>query len=155
MYYSCQVREAQPFPALLSARQRCDLHGQIADILLIPHNHLLYLNGGSHAVVEGTSVVVAGGDNTTSLGFASQIPGSIADDLRLRLALLQHTFAEAAHGHHTDLILEYTGGRLDLQLALGCIHGRTSSGAHRGDDTGLPGQDASPQASHGVETRRP
>ena len=44
---------------------------------------------------------------------------------------------------------------MNLQLTLGGIHGRTGSGAHGGDDTGLPCKDACPQTSHGIEARRP
>lgn len=44
---------------------------------------------------------------------------------------------------------------MNLQLTLGGIHGRAGGGAHGGDHTGLSCQNACPQASHGIEARRP
>ena len=139
---------------LTAAGERGDLNSQRLYILLFPD--VEGASGEVHAGILMIGVRVRGvpGNNRTFPGFAGQVSAGVADDLRLRLALLQDALAETAHGHHADLILEHTRGRMNLQLTLGGIHGRTGSGTHRGDDTGLTGQNACPQTSHGIEASR-
>ena len=95
---------------LTAAGERGDLNSQRLHILLI--SDVEGTSGEVHAGILMIGVRVCGvpGNNCALPGFASQVAAGIADDLRLRLALLQDALAETAHGHHADLVLKHLGG---------------------------------------------
>ena len=95
---------------LTAAGKRGDFNSQRLHILLI--SDVEGAAGEVHAGVLMIVVWVRGvpGNNRAFSGFAGQEAAGVADDLRLRLALLQDTLAETAHGHHADLVLKHPGG---------------------------------------------
>ena len=95
---------------LTAAGERGDFNGQRLHILLI--SDVEGAAGEVHAGVLMIGVRVRGvpGNNRALSGFAGQEAAGVADDLRLRLALLQDALAETAHGHHADFVLKHPGG---------------------------------------------
>ena len=140
---------------LPSAGQRGDLHGKRLHILVI--SDVEGIPGEVHAalLIVGLPIVCIAVCDSTFFCFLSQEAAGVSDDTSLVSALVQDTFAKAAHGHRTDVVAEHAGGTVNLQRSLCGIDCDLRSGTHRGDDTRLPGEDAGAQACHRVHTDRP
>lgn len=145
-------RHPQTFTSLLTLGQRGDFGSQRVDILLVPDGEGVPRQGDAAALVIGAVIGRVTANDGTFLGLAGQVAGSIADDLRLCLALGKDALPESLHGHNADFIPEYTGRRLDLERVFRGGHRRLRGRAHCGYHARLTGTDTGGQSAHSVYT---
>ena len=126
------LRHPQTFTSLLTLSQRGDFGSQRVDILLVPDGEGVPRQGDAAALVIGAVIGRIAANDRAILGLAGQVAGSIADDLRLRLALGKDALSETLHGHDADFIPEYAGRRLDLERVFRGGHRRLCGRAHCG-----------------------